>query len=269
MPQKEEFAMSDIDKLNLYFSHSTADGALGCSGHYHGDYEIYYLKSGECNYFIDNAIYPIYSGDTVIIPSGVIHNTSYESKNHIRYLINCPENLIPNSAREKLKQAAYVLRGRPLSQEIEELMKQIGKEYDGADEYSAEAIPYLIGRLFILIARNAIQRPTDAQNAGFVEKTLEFIKENYTQDISLYDAAKRFSVSAEHLSRSFKERTGFGFSEYINILRLKLAEYMLIHEPGKSVSEIAYACGYNDSNYFSSKFKKAYGTPPNKWRRKC
>ena len=37
---------------------------------------------------------------------------------------------------------------------------------------------------------------------------------------------------------------------------------MLKNEPGKSVNEVAFACGFNDSNYFSYKFTKAYGVPP-------
>jgi AraC-like DNA-binding protein len=29
-----------------------------------------------------------------------------------------------------------------------------------------------------------------------------------------------------------------------------------------SIAEVAYACGFNDSNYFSDKFKRTYGMSP-------
>ena len=41
---------------------------------------------------------------------------------------------------------------------------------------------------------------------------------------------------------------------------------MLKNEPSRAVTEVAYACGFNDSNYFSYKFKKAYGITPSEVR---
>ena len=75
------------------------------------------------------------------------------------------------------------------------------------------------------------------------------------------------SVSAEHLSRSFKRETGFGFKEYITLLRLKNAEELLKTRKNMSISEIAFLCGFNDSNYFSDKFKRTYGISPLNFRK--
>ena len=74
------------------------------------------------------------------------------------------------------------------------------------------------------------------------------------------------SVSEEHLSRTFKKEITFGFSEYITLIRLQKAENMLKNEPSRAITEVAYACGFNDSNYFSYKFKKAYGITPTQAR---
>ena len=81
-------------------------------------------------------------------------------------------------------------------------------------------------------------------------------------EITLSEVAGLNAVSAEHLSRIFKKELGVGFNEYINNVRLQKAEFMLRNEAGKSVSEIAFACGFNDSNYFSFRFKRAYGFSP-------
>ena len=246
---------------DFYFSRTNTDSRSGAVGHYHDDYEVYYLQSGRCEYFIDNAIYTLSPGDTVIIPSGVIHKTNYGAGTHLRYLVNCPKSIIPSTVLNKLHNEVFILRKNPCATEIERLMSQIGKEYESPDDYSEAAITSLLCELFILLARHSASAKEE-DSTGFIEGALEYINNNYTSEITLNEVAKRFSVSAEHLSRSFKERTGFGFSEYVNLLRLKLAEYMLIHEPGKSVLKIAYACGFNDSNYFCTKFKGKYGIPP-------
>ena len=94
----------------------------------------------------------------------------------------------------------------------------------------------------------------------------KYIRENYTSDIKLSTVAKLKSVSPEHLSRTFKSCIGNGFNEYVTLLRLKLAEEMIKNEPDKTISEIAYECGFNDGNYFSYKFKKMYGISPIKAR---
>jgi len=99
-----------------------------------------------------------------------------------------------------------------------------------------------------------------------VEDTIKYIQQNYMADIRLTSAAKHLSVSPEHLSRTFKQKTAFGFNEYLTLYRLQRAEQILLNEPGRSIIDVAYACGFNDSNYFSYKFKEHYGISPSKIR---
>ena len=96
----------------------------------------------------------------------------------------------------------------------------------------------------------------------------KYIQQNYANDVKLSVAAKLVSVSAEHLSRVFKKETGVGFKEYLTILRLQKAEEMLRNEPGRAVCEVAYACGFNDGNYFGNIFTKIKGISPLQYRKK-
>ena len=109
-------------------------------------------------------------------------------------------------------------------------------------------------------------KKAEASGSTVVERTLRFIHDNYMSDIRLSSVAKMMNVCPEHLSRIFKRETSFGFTEYITLFRLRKAEHILLNEPGLSVCEIAYACGFNDSNYFSYKFKERYGVSPSKAR---
>ena len=86
-------------------------------------------------------------------------------------------------------------------------------------------------------------------------------------DLKLTDVAEEVSISPEHLSRVFKKETGFGFSEYLSLVRLQKAEELLKSEKDLSISEVAYHCGFNDSNYFSEKFKRSYGVSPLKYKK--
>lgn len=248
----------------FYFDKAKDAISSRCTRHYHDSFEIYYLKSGSCNYFIDDALYNVQQGDIVLIPSGVIHKTNYDGKPHTRLLINCSSDYIPESVRGKIDSMIYIYRSPSVQKQAEQILEKIGRDYELNDEFREDSLSHLMAEFFILLARNTSRVTKSSTGSPFIEETVGYIKENYMCEITLSEVAKMHSVSPEHLSRSFKKETGLGFSEYLNLVRLQMAEYMLKNEPGKSVSEIAYACGFNDSNYFSDKFKKTYGLSPSR-----
>ena len=116
--------------------------------------------------------------------------------------------------------------------------------------------------MFFLLARNLNTRVQVSGGNDYVEQAIEYIQKNFTSEISLSEIAKMCSVSAEHFSRVFKKETGFGFNKYITLLRLQKAEAMLRQSDEISVTKVASECGFQDSNYFSVKFKNFYGISP-------
>ncbi len=253
---------------NFYFHKAIGDTHSRCTQHYHDSLEIYYLKKGRCHYFIDNRSYEMKVGDIVLIPKGVIHKTNYENGAlHTRYLINCTESFVPRTVISMIPSMPRLYRNPAIAEKAEALLERIGEEYERQDIFREEALTALTFELFFLLARNTEGRSAASVGTKFIEESVNFIQEHYMNDITLGEMAKMHSVSPEHLSRTFKKETGFGFSEYINLVRMQRAEYMLKNEPGRSVCEIAYAAGFNDSNYFSDKFKKAYGVSPSKFKK--
>ena len=113
-----------------------------------------------------------------------------------------------------------------------------------------------------MIARNKNEYSEQDLQSGYIQTAIDYIQENLSAEISLQDMSNRFSVSCEHFSRRFKKETGFGFCEYVNLLRMKKAETLLKQMENMSVAEVASECGFADSNYFSAKFKKMYNISP-------
>jgi len=149
---------------------------------------------------------------------------------------------------------------------INEILEKIEEECKNEDEYTPDVLKGYTRLLFILIARNNNMADKGGSGSPFIESAVKYIQKNYANDISLSGIAKMHSVSPEHLSRRFKKETGFGFNEYVTLIRLQRAEYLLSENSDISVSEVAYSCGFNDSNYFSDRFKKEYGMSPLKFR---
>ena len=224
------------------------------------------MKSGKCSYFIHDRSFDVASGDIVLIPSGTIHRTNYGTKSHSRLLINFREDYVSEKILSEALALGYLYRNKELSTMVEEIFSLIETEYERNDDITPHALKVYTEQILLLMIRHANAKKQEKNGNAIVEHTMRYIQQNYATDIRLSEVAKRMNVSPEHLSRIFKKETSFGFSEYLTLYRLQRAEYILMNEPGRAICDIAYACGFNDSNYFSYRFKEQYGISPSKAR---
>ncbi len=232
--------------------------------HDHELFEIYYIDSGACCYFIGSKVYQLSPGDLILIPAGVVHNTEYKNAIHTRRLVNCAQWFLPDSLRETLGKEAIHYRGADTLPEVREIVQGIEWEYENPDPYTADSLKAYIHRLLLLVVRNRHKNTVEMRN--YIEDAVAYLQENYATPITLTELARRYFVSPEHFSRMFKKETGYPFSEYLNLLRLKKAESLLCQLNASTVTEIAKYCGFNDSNYFSVRFKQLYGISPKRYQ---
>ncbi|MBQ2876859.1 MAG: AraC family transcriptional regulator [Clostridia bacterium] len=236
------------------------------SHHYHDRFEIYYLTGGRCHFFIDNRSYDLVAGDLILIPEGIIHRTNYGvDEEQSRVVLEFSSRFVPESVRAKLPSMVYLFRNPTLTAEIHEMIRAIDGEFKNPDEFTCESLEARISALLFFLARNRALGGSAASKNSMIEDVINYIKGNFAQDIKLANVAKSHFVSPEHLSRTFKHDTGFGFNEFLSLIRLQHAEHLLKERGARSISEIAYSCGFNDSNYFSDKFRRTYGVSPLKY----
>ncbi|HZG86874.1 response regulator [Paenibacillus sp.] len=97
-----------------------------------------------------------------------------------------------------------------------------------------------------------------------VEEVAAFIDAHFAEPISLETVARRFYVSKEHLSRTFKQTTGVNVSDYIVRRRIEQAKALLAD--GVAIKHAARAVGYPELAYFHRIFKKETGLTPGEYR---
>ena len=258
--------MRNNDILNLeekfFFENAIENTVKRSTAHYHNSYEIYYLTNGTCWYFIDKKTYRLSKGDIALIPKGVIHKTNYDTQSHSRILINCSENFIPKSVLDLIPNMPYYTVPLSYRDKIYEIFSTVQKEFHTPNEFSKDIIKAKIYELLLFIANKNTTQSTKKIEDSMVEKAVKYIRNHFSENITLTDVAKHCFVSNEHLSRTFKKETGFCFNEYLNIYRLKKADLLLHNEPTTKITEIARRCGFNDSNYFSKVYKKEFNISP-------
>ena len=253
------------EEITSYFIERRTRTKSMPSPHYHSHYEIYYLRKGKAKYFIDNITFDLNEGDLVLIPPYVIHRTAYvEDGQFERLLITFTLDFVEKSEDDALFNCfnRYLIKKADV---YKNLLNSIESEYNNKDEFTDELIKNYITTLLIKLSRTTEKSRFEVKAPSFIQKITEYITENYSTEITLDALADRFSVSKSHLSRQFKATTGFGLNEYITIVRIRNAERLILNTD-LSMTEISTICGFNDSNYFSSVFKKLKGVPPLKFK---
>ncbi|SEA05555.1 Signal transduction histidine kinase [Arachidicoccus rhizosphaerae] len=107
--------------------------------------------------------------------------------------------------------------------------------------------------------------PTNNKNQEFLTNLSNLLEKRFQDsDFTIENMARDLNMSRTSLHLHLKKSMGKSASELLNEYRLKRAAVML--ENDMPINEAAYACGYNDPNYFSRVFKKYYGQTPAKYR---
>jgi AraC-like DNA-binding protein len=102
-------------------------------------------------------------------------------------------------------------------------------------------------------------------NSRRIEKTLEYMNQNFDKPITLNEVARLANMSDAAFSRFFKQRTGNTFIDSLTEIRLGHASRMLI-DTTQSIAEVAYHCGFNNISNFNRIFKKKKSCTPKDFR---
>lgn len=99
-----------------------------------------------------------------------------------------------------------------------------------------------------------------------IKRVIEYIHQNYNQDLTLNELGGYVGLNNSYLSRIFKEQTGSMLIPYINSYRVKKS-VELLKEGNLKTYEIAEKVGFNSIDNYYISFKKIHGLPPNEYRK--
>lgn len=99
-----------------------------------------------------------------------------------------------------------------------------------------------------------------------IARALTYAAEHFAEPIALFEIAQRASLSKFHFCRLFHREMGVSFREYLQVLRVRRAAGLLA-QANLSVTEVAYAAGFNDLSNFDKVFRRIVGVPPSVYRK--
>ena len=105
-------------------------------------------------------------------------------------------------------------------------------------------------------------RHRNRDDVSLVNEILNYISNNYTRDITLEDVAKELGYGKHYCSKLFHEYIDMDFRHYVNGVRIQAAKRLLNDNPKRSISEVAYMCGFSSMKTFYRAYRRVYNTVP-------
>lgn len=100
---------------------------------------------------------------------------------------------------------------------------------------------------------------------GRFDTAVSFVEENLAEKISLGEVAQLCGLGLFQFSRAFKQERGTTFRDFLIQRRINRA-LQLFDDPKASVTEVAFAVGFNDLSYFARVFRRFTGISPSFYR---
>ncbi len=182
--------------------------------------------------------------------------------------------------QEQYKQASWFLKNNDIhslllqsNPELDYLHNQIWKKVEkknAANLQIDEMVIELLEKLMdILTDSKTIPVISDSLkqfHLGTVENAKAYIFENFSQNISLQQLAKYCLVSPFHFSRVFKTIMNISPHQYLTQVRLNHSK-VLLTTTDQSVTDIAFACGFNSVEHFATAYRQRFKLNPSAQRK--
>lgn len=247
--------------------------------HWHSEFEIIYVIQGEINVTLNNNQFTAGAGDVVFINPETIHGATpidcvYECIDFdIGFLANiCDgfvyffEGILNNEYCVKEYISAH---NSPVSEFVCSISHAMHNKSSG---YKFR----VVGELYRMFANiidfhlysnvSGVSEIASNKDTQKIKSVLSYVRNNYENPITLADMANAANMSPKYFCSYFKKMTQKSPVEYLNSYRVEKAANKLLNT-NMSVTEISFACGFNDLSYFIKTFKSYKGITPAKFRK--
>ncbi|BCG07596.1 HTH-type transcriptional activator RhaS [Buttiauxella agrestis] len=240
--------------------------------HHHDFYEIVIVEHGTGTHVFNGQPYTLSGGSVCFV------------RDHDRHLYEHTENLCLTNILYRAPDAFCFLSGldkllpqeldgnypshwrvnQPVLQQVRGLIDQFEQIGEAADTHAVANREILFMQLLVLLRKGSMMEGA-SNSEGRLNQLMAWLEDHFAEDICWEQLASQFTLSLRTLHRQLKQQTGMTPQRYLNRLRLMKARHLLRHGE-ESVTEIAFQCGFGDSNHFSTLFKREFSWSPREIR---
>lgn len=246
--------------------------------HIHPHCQITQNRGGTLVYIMDEQKVELEYGDVLLINSNIPHICIPGLAGRRRNLGFYPEMLEFNKYCRIYSFFFYILysnmhpylhlkKGNGTEEDIIKIIEEIFR-LQSRDYMAFDGVVHnrLLDMSILLI--QWIVRPEGKNVHGInreLYRSMEFIEQNYTETITVEDAARVAGLNASYFSHCFKKSIGISFKQYLNKKRLEKAAVELTTTKNQ-ISDIAFSSGFGSVTAFYENFVKLYKISPKRFR---
>ncbi len=249
--------------------------------HTHESDELVFVFGGTGIHEIDDEKYPLIRGDVFVLRGDHAHGFDETNNLHLEmllfereYLRSFQEEFIdlpgfltlfilePRYRKYHKFKAKLHLSPKELS-EVSRLLKIMWEEQEAKRTGYKAIIKHLFGVVITLVCR--FYSETDSPKSKSLLKlssAISFMEKNYSEPVSVTALAKQSGMPESTFRHSFKKTIGISPIDYLIRFRVEKATEMMVENSKIKVIDAAMAVGFDNSSYFSRKFKEVTGITP-------
>jgi AraC family transcriptional regulator len=212
-------------------------------------------------------------GRVDVIPAFLNHWTNWDREVEFSVIAICPTLL--NQTTQELMQPEIELIPQfsiddPVIQQLALALKtEIQTGCLSGRLYGESLGTALAARLVqnYAVSKPSLEFKTNGLPQSQLERVIDYMKANLTQDLSILDLATLTSMSESHFSRSFKQSVGIAPYQYLMQQRVERAK-QLLKQQVISISDIALDCGFANQTHLTKVFRRMTGMTPKAYRKR-
>ena len=252
--------------------------------HSHQDFsELVVVLEGSATHMVDDEELLIGKGDVFVINEGTRHgyknlidfkicNIMFDYK----YMFSDKPDLKTSAAfhtlfvvEPNLKESKFISRTKLNDEEMKKLtvrLKNMSEEY----AYRKTGYKSYLQSEFIELSIELVRKYEKFEYSGDhnvigIARVAAEIEKNFEKAYTVEEFARLAGMSIRHFTRVFSQTYNMPVTKYLENVRMSNAK-LLLRSSSKSITEIAYECGFSDNNYFARRFKALYQITPSMYR---
>lgn len=232
-------------------------------------YLIHYIQSGHGKFTCRDQVYSLRAGDSFVIHPGEL--VSYHADEFAPWCYRWVA-FTGEQAGQLVEQVGLSTEHPTITvQEIDRLEWLFAEIQRVLKIGHANCSLRSDGYLRLILAEYQEGHPSHQQSRAKseaelqVEKAIRWLTLQYARPLTISELARDIGYHRTHLSKLFKDHTGYSPQQYLLKIRMERAADLLQQED-MTIQHIASSVGYTDALYFSRQFKQWYGVSPSAYR---
>lgn len=237
------------------------------TSNWHKNPEIIYVDKGEGTLQNDGKSYSVKQGDMFIINPETVHHIFSETGIDYYFIIIDEEFCTQNGIAIGNYSFSVEVNDNITKEKFLKVVKETESYTESYNDISPAKVRGAVLELLIDVCEKHSEKKIESREkvaVDYVKKALEYINDNFRNDISLDEIAEHIGINKFYLTREFKRFTNQTVFFCINSLRCKNAESML--QKGATITEAAMMSGFESVSYFSRTYKKIRGYSPSEYK---